>query len=334
MAAAAGLRGMLAGDLRTHEEICDAVYLFDGDAEAKQGRFWLLLVLSATIATAGIVEDSTATVIGAMIIAPLATPIQGVAVAIAEAQPRPLLRSGAILLAAVAVVIAWSALVAWILPTLSATDDNSQITSRDAPTLVDLFAAAATGAAGAFAIARRDIGDILPGVAIAISLVPPLAVVGVTGVQSDFTGAAGALLLFATNVLAIVVVGVAVFSGLRAVRTDRTAPGMRRARVFGVLVAVGAVIVGALAIATVRAVRQTTWRDNATAVGSVWAREGGERLLAARFDGDTLVLAVEGRGSPDRDSELPARLHGEVPSGTPVRVNRVAGQRREVGAVP
>ena len=101
-----GIRGRitsrLTGETRTADEIREAVYLFIGDVGAKQSRFWLLLALSAGIATAGIVSDSTATVIGAMIIAPLAIPIQGVAVAIAFGELRPLLLSAAILAGAVA----------------------------------------------------------------------------------------------------------------------------------------------------------------------------------------------------------------------------------------
>ena len=57
---------------------------------------------------------------------------------------------------------------------------NSQVASRVAPRLIDLVAAVATGAVGAFAVVRSDVSDTLPGVAIAISLVPPLAVVGLT----------------------------------------------------------------------------------------------------------------------------------------------------------
>lgn len=74
--------------MRTPGEVREAVYLVGGDTGAAQSRFWLLLVLSAGIATAGIVSDSTATVIGAMIVAPLAVPIQGSAAAIAYGELR------------------------------------------------------------------------------------------------------------------------------------------------------------------------------------------------------------------------------------------------------
>jgi uncharacterized membrane protein len=73
---AANFTRRLTGEARTSQEIREAVDLFVGDVGAKQSRFWLLLVFSTVVATAGVLGDSTATVIGAMIIAPLATPIQ------------------------------------------------------------------------------------------------------------------------------------------------------------------------------------------------------------------------------------------------------------------
>ncbi len=217
----------LTGESRTPQEIRDAVYLFGDGAAAKQSRFWLLLVLATGIATAGVISDSTATVIGAMIVAPLAIPIQGVAVAIAYGEIGPLLRSLAILLGAVAVVIGLAALLAVILPELESVQDNSQVAGRVSPTIVDLVAAATTGLAGAFAVGRGDIGDILPGAAIAISPVPPLAVVGITAVAGDWDGALGALILFLANVLAIVVAGVVLFSVMRAAHGVRAEAAFR-----------------------------------------------------------------------------------------------------------
>ena len=84
---------------------------------------------------------------------------------------------------------------------------NTQVAGRVSPKLIDLTAALATGVVGAFALVRSDVSDTLPGVAIAISLVPPLAVVGLT-LESDAPGEAlGALLLFSTNVAAIIATG-------------------------------------------------------------------------------------------------------------------------------
>jgi uncharacterized hydrophobic protein (TIGR00271 family) len=325
----------LSGELRTPDEIRDAVYLFGPGpgAGAKQSRFWLLLVLAAVIATAGVISDSTATVIGAMIIAPLAVPIQGVGVAMAYGELRPLLLSLAIVAGAVVAVIGLACLLAVVLPDLHPVRDNSQIAGRASPTIVDLVVAAATGFAAAFAVARRDVGDILPGVAIAISLVPPLAVVGVAGVAGEWDSAGGAFLLFLTNVLAIVVVAIAVFSSLQLRQARGRDPAFRTRPVYSVVAVSAGVVVIALGIATYRTVELSDWRGSAQRIASAWARDHGERLVLARFDGDTLVLVVEGLTDGAHDAELPGLLQGELPDGTPVEINRIAGRRQAVGTV-
>lgn len=86
---------------------------------------------------------------------------------------------------------------------------NSLVASRVRPRLVDLVAALATGLVGAFALLRSDVSDTLPGVAIAISLVPPSAVVGLTLGSGAFDQSLGALLLSGTNVAAIIATGTA-----------------------------------------------------------------------------------------------------------------------------
>ena len=322
---------LIAGDARTPDEIRDAVYLSVGDVQAKHSRFWLLLLLATGIATAGLVGDSTATVIGAMIIAPLATPIQGVAVAIAFGERRPLLASAATLLVAIAVTVGFAAGLAWLLPQLEPLAHNSQITSRVSPTLVDLVAAGFTGLAGSAAISRRDIGDILPGVAIAISLVPPLAVVGVTADQGDWSGALGALLLFVTNVLAIIVLGVAVFSAVRVRYAGSAEHRLRPA--FAVVLAAGAIVSAALAVTTFHTVQLYDWQQSATRIGKSWATQHGEQLLTTRFEGDTLVFLVQGQTNGDQDPQLLGLLRDQVPAGTPVVIDRVAGTYEHVGNV-
>ena len=214
-----------------------------------------------------------------------------------------------------------------MLPELHAPSDNSQITGRVSPTLVDLVAAATTGLAGSFAVARRDIGDILPGVAIAISLVPPLAVVGVTAVDGDWSGALGAMLLFLTNVLAIVVVGALLFGALRVRHGRGVDPAFRSRPVYAVVAIAGVVVLAALAVVTYRTVQLENWSDSATTVGTKWARDHGERLLVARFDGATLVLVVEGNSDGSQDASLTGLLQRRA-------AGRHAGRRQPGARVP
>jgi uncharacterized hydrophobic protein (TIGR00271 family) len=328
-----GLVSRLGGQLRTPEEVRDAVYLARGDAAANLSRFWLLLVLSAVIASAGVIGNSTATVIGAMIIAPLATPIQGIAVALAAGELRELLSSARVLLLAGMAVVALGAGLGLVLPELVPPERNGQITGRVSPTLVDLVAAAATGLAGSLAIARRDIGDILPGVAIAISLVPPLAVVGITAADGAWDQAGGALLLFTTNVLAIIVLGGVLYSLLGLLPEQPGAQRMRRRPVYSVVAGAGLVVVLALAGATFQTVQLHDRRSAAQAVASEWAEGNEEQLVAARYEGEALVLVIEGRSDGSGDAELLTLLEGAIPSGTPVEVNRLPGERRPLGEV-
>ena len=93
------------------------------------------------------------------------------------------------------------------------------------------------------------------------------------------------------------------------------------------------IVVGALAVATFRTVQLSDRLDAATDVASQWAADNGERVVSSRFDGTTLVLLVEGTTKGRQDETLPALLQGTVPDGTKVVVNRLAGSRRELGAV-
>src|SRR3954462_14039380 len=184
---------------------------FEGQGRARKlSRFWLLLSLAAVIASAGVVSDSVATVIGAMIVAPLMVPILGTLVAVVLADRTNLLRCLGLVVAGAAAVLAISFVVGLLVPNPVVAATNTQVAARVSPRLVDLLAALATGAVGSIALARDDIADPLPGVAIAISLVPPLAVVGLTLESGETDQALGALLLFTTNVSAILAAGLVV----------------------------------------------------------------------------------------------------------------------------
>nr|MDT0666488.1 DUF389 domain-containing protein [Micromonospora sp. DSM 115978] len=111
-------------------------------------------------------------------------------------------------------VIAVGAAFSTVLPENYDLLANGQISGRTSPGLLDLVSAVATGLAGAVALARRDVAAVLPGVAIAISLVPPLIVAGVCLGQLAGWLALGALVLFLSNLLALVFAGMTVFAVL------------------------------------------------------------------------------------------------------------------------
>jgi uncharacterized hydrophobic protein (TIGR00271 family) len=170
-------------------------------------RFVTLMTFAAVIATMGVLNDSTAVVIGAMLIAPLMTPLMGIAISVVMGWPSRLTRSALIALAGVVLTIAISYLLTRMAPATFDPTTNGQIVSRSTPTVVDLITATAAGAAGAYGLSRPDVSDALPGVAIAISLVPPLSVIGIAYAEEEWAAGNGALLLFTTNALAIVIMG-------------------------------------------------------------------------------------------------------------------------------
>ena len=215
---------------------------FEGpDIGRRLSRFWLLLVLAAIIAAAGVVADSTATVIGAMIVAPLMVPILGMVVAAVLADRTNLLRCTGLVIAGIAAVVVIGYLIGLLVPGPVVAATNSQVASRVSPTLIDLLAALATGAVGSVALARDDISDTLPGVAIAISLVPPLAVVGLTLESGAPDQALGAFLLFASNVSAILATGLLVMAIYRVhhltTRSEGSSPTLHRVPVAVAIVA-------------------------------------------------------------------------------------------------
>ncbi len=196
---------------RRRAELAEQLYLERPERAAKQVAWWTMLVLSVCIATLAVLQDSTAVVIGAMLVAPLMTPILGLAAAVVSGWPRRAAGSLVLIVggAAAAVLVAY-VIASWV-PAVVPFDTNSQIGSRVDPTLLDMLVAVAAGAAGAFATVDRRVAPSIAGVAIAVALVPPLSVVGVALAAARPGDAAGAMLLFATNFVSIVLSASVVF---------------------------------------------------------------------------------------------------------------------------
>lgn len=261
-------------------------------------RYTAMLVLSAIIATGGVVLDSTATVIGAMIVAPLATPILGVGLGVTIASPAQVGRSAAIVGVSMAFVIVVGALMTMALPMAVDIDANTQTTGRISPGLIDLVVAIATGLVGAFAIARSDLAGVLPGVAIAISLVPPLAVVGVLVADAHWAEALGALLLFLSNGVAMVGAGALVFgiAGYGGHAADRRA--VRRPIL--VIAGLAALVVAALTVVSLQTVGIAVQEARAEAAARTWLEGSGYRVTSVRSSHTDLIIEVVGRGAlPD-----------------------------------
>ncbi|MEN3585077.1 TIGR00341 family protein [Streptomyces sp. ZYX-F-203] len=318
---------------RSLDELTDDLDLSSGDTGSKRSAFWTMLLLSSVIASGGVLTDSTATVIGAMIIAPLSTPIMGIALGSVQ---RRRTRSAPIVFFACLLVIAAGALFSMALPSDYSLLDNSQISSRTSPGLMDLIAALATGFAGAVALARRDVAAVLPGVAIAISLVPPLVVTGVCLGQLSGWLALGSLVLFVSNLFALVFGGMVVFASLGyGSGTDRAAGGPAR-RTYAAMALLFAVVFVPLAGNTVTTLLIDLWTGRAKDAAEQWLAEDGapgSTVTSVDAQSRTMYIHVRTPGDLPPLQPLLDSLEGEVPTGIPVVVDSSRGQRVDVGTV-
>ncbi len=210
--------------LDLHEQI--EVYKSIREGAEPKADFFIMIGLASAIATFGLLQNSPAVIIGAMLVAPLMAAMFGLSLGIVRGDLRLLRRAGSATLRGLLLAVAVGVLLGWLMP--SATPE-SEILNRTTPNLLDLGVALASGAAGAYALSRKGVSTSLPGVAIAAALVPPLATIGIGLALGDGRIAGGASLLFLTNLVAITAAGGLVFLWLGF----RPIPGqLARVRVF------------------------------------------------------------------------------------------------------
>ena len=319
---------------RTLAELSGDLDLASGDSSAKQSAFWTMLTLSGLIAAAGVLSDSTATVIGAMIIAPLSTPIMGVALGIVLRDGWLTWRSARYTALGALLVVVIGVLFSLLIPLNFDLLANGQIAGRTSPTLLDLLAALATGCAGAVGLARRDVAAVLPGVAIAISLVPPLIVVGVCLGQGAVTLALGALVLFVSNFVALVLAGTLTFTlaGYAQEASDARAVSRRRALMTVSLMLV--LVLVPLITNTIAAYAITIWTGRVQTIAEQWiAQEPGAFIDDVQVTSNRIDVTVQTPGNIPPVSDLMADLDGQIPTGLPVGVRTTLGREIDAGVV-
>jgi uncharacterized hydrophobic protein (TIGR00271 family) len=174
--------------------------------------FYTLIVLASGIAFLGLLLNSSSVIIGAMLIAPLMSPILAMATSIVMGNLNMMRAAANSTLNGIVMAVAVSAVLTLMLfafgLSLVPTDE---ILSRTSPNMLDLLVALLSGAAAAYAVSRSQLAAALPGVAIAAALVPPLCVVGYGLGTGQLDIALGSGLLFTTNLAAIIVAAAAIF---------------------------------------------------------------------------------------------------------------------------
>ncbi|NJL81189.1 MAG: DUF389 domain-containing protein, partial [Richelia sp. SM2_1_7] len=193
--------------------ICNSVIL-------KDISYWIEVLFSAGIATVGLVLNSPAVIIGAMLISPLMGSILGNGLALAAGDVILAVRAIIKLALSCLVAILFAVLLVSLLPFKEMTPE---ILARTQPNILDLVVALFSGAVGSVAICKKPKGVVtsIPGVAIAVALMPPLCVVGYgfgiavsVNMINGLRVARGGGLLFFTNLVAITFTAMIVFLAL------------------------------------------------------------------------------------------------------------------------
>lgn len=184
-------------------------------------NFGMMLGCSVIIAALGLLQSSPAVIIGAMLVAPLMTPLIGTGLALVQGNLK-LLR---IATQAMSKGVITSLLLGMITRILVPGDElTTEISLRGTPNILDLAIAFFAGVAAGYAVARPKLSGVLPGVAISVALVPPLTASGIALGTMDWLIAFGAFILFITNLVAIVLGSALVFKlhGLKTTDSNRT----------------------------------------------------------------------------------------------------------------
>ena len=259
-----------------------------------------VLVFAIFIASLGLNVNSTAVIIGAMLISPLMGPIIGMGLAVGINDFDLLKRSAKNYLVATVISVA-TATVYFLLTPLD--QAQSELLARTSPTLYDVLIALFGGAAGIVALATKGKGNVLPGVAIATALMPPLCTAGFGIATGNLLYFLGAFYLFFINT---VFISLATYIGVRMMKFSQKqfAATERYARVRRyVITAVAATMVPA-AVMTYHIVRESIFNTNVNNFITDKLDSPGTRIVSYDVDKDSLTLRVVAVGRELTDSAV------------------------------
>ena len=291
------------------------------DGALPGARYAFMIVMACGIAMLGLLQNSVAVIIGAMLISPLMGPIVQLGMGLATFELRSIRNSLGTLLAGVLLALSIAVLIVWMSPLKAAT---SEILARTEPTFFDLLVAVFSGLAGAYATVTRK-GETIVGVAIATALMPPLAVVGYGIAVGNGSIAGGAAFLFMTNLLAI---ALSVTIVARLYGFGGSDSPKQTAWQAGLIVASFALLSIPLGLALKRIALQSQTELTVRTTLEAKAREVSGRVSALRVESGGEGVAVEAvmlmpRHMPGIDAQLQRDLVAKLARPVSVRVQEV-----------
>ena len=214
-----GFMALLSVDDCRKSEVLDDI----GIGSTPKATYYILLSISVLIAGFGVLTNSPAVVIGAMLVSPLMTPIFGISLGLVRGDMVLIRKAFVAEFGGVLIAVGVAAILG-MFP--FAQEVTPEMLSRTSPTLLDLLVAALAGVAGCLAMIDERISPVLPGIAMATALTPPLAVSGLCLAFGAYEGSWGAFLLFFANFLAILAVSAALFIAAGFVSREEMGSGL------------------------------------------------------------------------------------------------------------
>ena len=203
--------------------------------------YTVMIVLSAALATLGLLTNSAAVIIGAMLVAPLMSPLSSFSSGMATGILHLTRRASVTLVIGVALSLLISAVMGALLPIDTPTDE---MLARGSPNLLDAAIALVSGWVAAYATARKGIPAALAGVAIAAALMPPLCTIGLGLALLDISLAMGASLLFLANIAFIIAAQYITFLWMGMHPTeDREGATLNRSRLWWLVLFIVTIVV-------------------------------------------------------------------------------------------
>jgi len=291
--------------------------------------FLVLMALATLIAAAGLILNSAAVIIGAMLVAPLMTPLLGTGLALVQGNPQLLRLTNRTVTIGFVVAVVVGALTGLLTPGFVRA--TPEMLERNWPSMLDLLIAFAAGLAGAYTSSRPSLLAALPGVAIAAALLPPIATAGLALSVQDYDLASGATLLFLVNAVAIVL---ATTFALWAVGLRDPKESKRGTRLAGAGF-VAALSVLALYLSVGRPVYNSPDSVRpATLEAFALQLDDNLRMVRAGFEDDAegrlLVLELGGPYRPRPDQLASLRAVAEERFGTPLRLRVISRWELEI----
>ena len=287
-------------DLRTDKASeADTIARIKADAAFRGANLWVL-IFAIFVASLGLNVNSTAVIIGAMLISPLMGPIVGMGLAVGI-NDLELLKSSLKNYAVATLVSVITATVYFLLSPFK--EAQSELLARTAPTLYDVMIAFFGGAAGIVAIATGGKGNVIPGVAIATALMPPLCTAGYGLATGQWMFFLGAFYLFFINT---VFIATATFLGVRFMRfsPDQYASAEKSRKARRVLVTIVVLTMVPAGIMTFDLVRKSLFNQSVSRFVEQELAWTGTQVISQQVDRDQKILRVAVIGREVEDEQI------------------------------